>query len=75
MKKTVNTYGQCVLTADKGKSLTNGEIYTKIYISNVDIDESQWAEIEDADVPAAEEPMDETEAKAQAYDILTGGAE
>lgn len=75
MNKTVNKLGQYVLTADKGKSLTNGEIYTKIYISNVDIDESQWAEIEDADVPAAEEPMDETEAKATAYDILTGGAE
>jgi hypothetical protein len=72
MKKTVNIYGQCVLTADKGKSLTNGEIYTKIYISNVDIDENMWSEIDDADVPAAEEPLDETAAKAAAYDILTG---
>lgn len=27
------------------------------------------------ELPPAEEPMDETAAKAQAYDILTGGAE
>lgn len=72
MHKGINSFGQYVLTADKGKSLTNGEIYTKVYISNVDIDESQWAEIDGADVPAAEEPADETAAKAQAYDILTG---
>lgn len=51
------------LAADEGYTLTNG----RITASCVDTDEpDKWTEIADAD---------ETAAKAQAYDILTGGAE
>jgi hypothetical protein len=75
MTKTQNNFGQYVLSAEKGMTLTDGEIYTKVYISPVDIDETVWAEVNDAEVPVVEEELTETEQKAKAYDILMGVGE
>ena len=75
MTKTQNNFGQYVLSAEKGMTLTDGEIYTKVYISTVDIDETVWAEVNDAEVPVIEEELTETEQKAKAYDILMGVSE
>ena len=75
MIKIVNNQGHFVLSAERGKTLTNGAIYTKVYISPVDIDETMWTEVNDADVPAVEEELTETEQKAKAYDILMGVGE
>lgn len=59
MNKTKNQLGQYVLAADKGMTLTNGEIYTKIYISNEDINESDWSEVDESAVPKEEETATE----------------
>lgn len=75
MTKTQNNFGQYVLSAEKGMTLTDGEIYTKVYISTGDIDETMWAEVNDAEVPVIEEELTETEQKAKAYDILMGVSE
>lgn len=56
------------ITADEGKTLTNGETYSKqVYLGIHDAPEN-WREISDEDVP--EEPT--IEDKAEAYDILMG---
>jgi hypothetical protein len=55
MLKTLNSFGHSALSADKGKTLYNGEIYTKIYISNKDIDETAWTEVDDSEVPVMDE--------------------
>lgn len=56
------------ITADDGKTLTNGETYSKqVYLGIHDAPEN-WREIHDEDVP--EEPA--IEDKAEAYDILMG---
>lgn len=75
MIKTKNTFNHSVLSAERGKTLTDGEIYTKVYISTGDIDETVWAEVNDAEVPVIEEELTETEQKARAYDILMGVSE
>lgn len=69
MKKMKNTFGHFVLSSDKGMTLTNGEIYTKIYISNEDINEANWTEVDDSDVHASDEITD-----TEALEILLGGA-
>ncbi len=68
MLKTINSFGHYVLSAEKGKTLFDGETYTKVFISHADIDETVWTEVEDSAVPAVEEITD-TEALA----ILSGG--
>lgn len=68
MRKSVNRLGQHILTADRGKTLTNGEIYTKIYISKNDIDESAWTEVDDSKVPVDDELTAE-----EALSIILGG--
>ena len=56
------------VTANEGKTLTNGETYSKqVYLGIHDAPEN-WREIPDEDVP--EEPT--IEDKAEAYDILMG---
>lgn len=75
MIKTKNTFNHSVLSAERGMTLTDGEIYTKVYISTGDIDETVWAEVNDAEVPVEEEELTETEQKARAYDILMGVSE
>lgn len=56
------------VTADEGKTLTNGETYSKqVYLGIHDSPEN-WHEIPDEDVP--KEPT--IEDKAEAYDILIG---
>lgn len=55
MIKTTNKFGHYVLSAEKGMTLTNGEIYTKVYISHEDIDESAWTEVDDSAVPVVDE--------------------
>lgn len=56
------------ITADEGKTLTNGETYSKqLYLGKSDSIDN-WHEIPDEDVP--EEPT--IEDKAEAYDILMG---
>lgn len=55
MIKTTNDFGHYVLSADKGNTLHNGEIYTKVYISNADIDETNWIEVDDSTVPVVED--------------------
>lgn len=69
MRKNQNHLGHCVLTAEAYKTLHNGEIYTKVYISHTDIDETAWTEVDDSAVPVDEELTD-TEALA----IIMGGA-
>ena len=57
------------LIADEGKALTDGRMIT----SCVDVTSPDgWTEIE---APEVEPELTETEQKAAAYDILTGGAE
>ena len=65
MTKTRNRFGQHVLTADKGKSLTNGEIYTLVYISKEDISESDWTEVDISEVPVMDEEATEVDYIAQ----------
>lgn len=55
MVKTRNRFGHYVLTADRGMSLFNGVCYTKSYISGADIDETQWSQVPDGEVPVREE--------------------
>lgn len=69
MKKIVNKLEQYTLTAEKGMTLTNGEIYTKIYISNEVVDTANWVEVEDSAVPVNDEITD-----TEALKILLGGA-
>lgn len=80
MTKTIEN-GVTVLTADAGMKLTNGETFGSVVrLAGGDTAEN-WAEITEEEAGRrqeemeAEEPMDETAAKAAAYDILTGGAE
>lgn len=75
MIKTKNTFNHFVLSAERGKTLTDGAIYTKVYVSPVDVDETVWTEVNDAEVPVVEEELTETEQKAKAYDILVGVGE
>ena len=69
MRKKQNHLGHYALSAEKGMTLHNGEIYTKVYISHADIDEANWTELDDSAVPVDEELTD-TEALA----IILGGA-
>lgn len=55
MHKTRNSFNHYVLSAEKGKTLHNGEIYTKVFISHKDIDEATWTEVDDSEVPVIEE--------------------
>ena len=68
MRKTKNNFGHYVITADKGKILTNGEIYTVSYISPSEINETEWAEINISEVPIADEEISDSEA----LDIIMG---
>ena len=61
MRKTLNKFNHCVLSAEKGKTLHNGEIYTKVLVSHEDIDEANWTEVEDSAVPIIEEEATETD--------------
>ena len=69
MHKIKNSFGQYALSADKGKTLYNGEIYTKVYISREDFDESAWVEVANSAVPVDDEIAD-----TEALEILLGGA-
>lgn len=62
MKKTKNNFGHYVITADKGKILTNGEIYTIVYISPSEINESTWTEINISEMPEEDEEILDEEA-------------
>ncbi len=55
MRKYQNSFGHAVLSADNGKTLYNGEIYTKVFVSHVDIEESNWTEVDDDEVPIMDE--------------------
>lgn len=70
MIKKYNKHGHCVLTAEKGKFLRNGEIYTRIVICDGDIDESCWTEAELSEVPVRDELTD-----SEALEIILGGAQ
>ena len=61
MLKTKNQFGHYVLSADKGKTLTDGEIYTLVCVSNEDINESDWTEIDIAEVPVTEDEATEAD--------------
>lgn len=69
MRKTKNYFGHYVLSADKGKTLHNGEIYTKVFVSQEDIEEANWTEVDDSAVPMSDEITD-----TEALEILLGGA-
>ena len=69
MQKTQNAFGHYVITADKGKILTNGEIYTIAYISPSEINESNWTEIDISEVPTENEEISDEEALS----IIMGG--
>ena len=69
MNKTQNIFQQFILSSGTGMTLTNGEIYTKIYISDTDIDESAWTEVDDSEIPAADFDLTAEEA----LEILLGG--
>lgn len=71
MQKAQNAFGHYVVTADKGKILTNGEIYTIVYISPSEINETEWAEINISEVPIADEEISDSEA----LDIIMGVVE
>lgn len=45
---------QRILTAGKGKVLTNGETYGKTVVLPAEADYSGWQEINEADVPVEE---------------------
>lgn len=62
MIKYVNGFGQHILTAEKGKVLTDGEIYALNYISNDANNESDWVEVDASAVPVEDE-----EAAAEDY--------
>ena len=55
MRKNINSFNHYVLSAEKGKTLHNGEIYTKVFVSQEDIDEANWTEVDDSEVPVIEE--------------------
>lgn len=61
MLKYQNIFNQYVLSADKGKSLFNGEIYTLAYISNQDIDVTGWIEVDASEVPVVDEEATEAD--------------
>ena len=61
-----------VLTADEGKTLTNGETYSEqVYLGIYDSPEN-WHEIDIANVPTDTEPVDEEVDLAEAARILLG---
>lgn len=68
MYKTINKFEHFVLSAENGKTLHNGEIYTKVFVSHEDIDESNWTEVDDSAVPVSDEITD-----TEALEILLGG--
>lgn len=80
MTKTIEN-GVTVLTADAGMKLTNGETFGSVVRLAGGDSADNWEEITEEEAGRrqeemeSEEPMDETAAKAAAYDILTGGAE
>ena len=55
MRKNQNVFGHYVLSAEKGMTLHNGEIYTKVFVSQEDIDETNWTEVDDSEVPVIDE--------------------
>lgn len=59
-----------VLEPSEGYTLTNGETYSKKVYLGINDSPANWMEIPDEDVPEPETIED----KAEAYDILTGGA-
>jgi hypothetical protein len=66
-----------ILTPSDGKYLTNGDTYsTKVYLGKNASPDGWWEVDEIAAEEEMDEPdLDETAAKAAAYDILTGGAQ
>ena len=56
---------------DEGKTLTNGETYSKMVFLGILDSPENWREIPDEDVPVESRMED----KAEAYDILTGVSE
>lgn len=68
MRKSINSFNHYVLSAEKGKTLFNGEIYTKVFVSQEDIGEANWREVDDSTVPVPEELTD-----TEALEILLGG--
>lgn len=77
---TKNENGVTVLTAATGMRLTNGETFGSVVRLAGGDSAENWEEIteEEAqrrqDALRDEPDLDETAAKAAAYDILTGGA-
>jgi hypothetical protein len=69
MRKTKNCFGHYVLSADNGMTLFDGDIYTKVFVSQEDIDEVNWTEVDDSAVPMSDEITD-----TEALEILLGGA-
>lgn len=64
MRKTKNCFGHYVLSADNGMTLFDGEIYTKVFVSQEDIDETNWTEVDESEVPVIEDE----EATAEDYE-------
>lgn len=74
-----NTTMTQIIAAD-GMVLTNGHAYSKAPYLGVNDSPDNWHEITDAEYAAIqesmeEEPIDEIEQKAMAYDILMGVSE
>lgn len=69
MIKSINKFSHYVLKANKGMTLTNGKIYTKMHISANEIDESAWTEVDDSEVPVNDELTD-----SEALALITGGS-
>ena len=55
MRKSQNSYGHHIISAENGMTLHDGESYTKIHISHEDIDASEWTEVKDSDVPVVDD--------------------
>lgn len=55
MRKNQNVFGHYVLSADNGMTLFDGEIYTKVFVSQEDIDETNWTEVDESEVPVIED--------------------
>ena len=53
-----------MLIADEGKVLKNGEVYTSVVYLGVDENIDNWSEINEEDVPKAEEDKIESEVSA-----------
>lgn len=69
MKITKNLFGHFVVKTDSGKCLTNGDIYTPMLITVDSESITDWAEIDEADMPAQEEEITDKEA----FSIILGG--